>query len=81
MWQTKFQEPFTPASWGGRIPESSKELVNTCPIDGRLTWLVYSMVLIKHFNAYIVKKYPFLMKIFELFETGDSVKGKVNIVV
>ena len=74
---TEFQEPFAPASWGGRIPESSKELVNTCSINGPLTWLVYSMALGKHFNVYIVEKPPFLMQIFELFETGDSVKGKV----
>ena len=35
------------------------------------------MALIKHFNAYIVEKLPFLMQILELFETGDSVKGKM----
>ena len=35
------------------------------------------MALGKHLNAYIVEKLPFLMQIFELFETGDSVKGKV----
>ena len=35
------------------------------------------MTLIKHFNAYIVEKLPFLMQILKLFETGDNVKGKV----
>ena len=35
------------------------------------------MALIKHLNAYIVEKIPFLMQILELFETGDSVSGKV----
>ena len=35
------------------------------------------MALIKYFNAYIVEKLPFLMQILELFETGDSVKGKI----
>ena len=74
---TEFQEQLAAASWGGRIPESSKELLNTCPRDDPLTWLVYSMALIKHFNGYIVEKLPFLMQILELFETGESVKGKV----
>ena len=74
---TEFQEPFAQASWGGKIPESSKEFVNTCPVDGPLTWLVYSMALIKHFNAYIVEKLQFLMHILKSFETGDSVKGKL----
>ena len=46
-------------------------------MDGPFTWLVYSMALIKHFNAYIVKKLPFLMQILELFQTGNSVEGKV----
>ena len=45
----EFQEPVAPASWGGWIPESSKGFVNTCPVDGPLTWLVYSMALTKHF--------------------------------
>ena len=35
------------------------------------------MALIKHFNAYIVKKRPFVMQILELFQNSDSVKGKV----
>ena len=35
------------------------------------------MALIKHFNAYIVEKLLFLRQILKLFETGDSVKGKV----
>ena len=74
---TELQEPFTPTSWGGKIPESSKKLVNTCPIDGSLTWLIYSMALIKHFNVYIVEKLLFLMQMLKLFETGDSAEGKV----
>ena len=35
------------------------------------------MVLIKHFNVYIVEKHPFLIQILKLYETCDSVKGKV----
>ena len=35
------------------------------------------MVLIKHFNVYIVEKLLFLMQILKSFETVDSVKGKV----
>ena len=62
---------------GGRIPDSSKELVNTCSLDGRLTWLVHSMALIKHFNTYNVDQLPFLMQSLELFETGDRVKRKI----
>ena len=46
-------------------------------MDGPFTWLVYSTALIKRFNAYIVKKLPFLMQILELFQTGNSVEGKV----
>ena len=52
-----------------------KELLNTCPKDGLLTWLVYSITRCKHFNAFIVEK--LLMQILELLETGDRVKGKV----
>ena len=74
---TEFEEPLAPTLWGGRIPESSKELLKTCPTDDPLTWLVYSMALIKHFNGYIVEKLPFLMQILEFNETGESVKGKV----
>ena len=31
--ETEFQEPYAPGTNGGRIPGSSKELLNTCPID------------------------------------------------
>ena len=80
MWiyvEIEFQEPVPAATCGGRIPYSSKELVNTWPIDGTLTRVLYFMALIKHFNAYIVEGLPFLMQILELLETGDSVKEKV----
>ena len=71
--ETEFQEPFAPALWGGRIPESSKEL----PYRWLIYVLVYSMVIIKNFNIYIVEKLPFLIQLLESFETGDSIKGKV----
>ena len=75
--EIEFQEPFPAATCGGRIPYSSKELVNTWPIDGTLTRVLCFMALTKHFNAYIVENLPFLMQILESFETGDSVKEKV----
>ena len=34
------------------------------------------IALVKHFNAHIVEKPPFLKLILELFETSDSVKGR-----
>ena len=76
MWQQNFKNHCS-SIMGWEDYEYSKELVNTCPIHDPLMWLVYSMGLTKHFNAYILEKLPFLMQILELFEAGDSVKGKV----
>ena len=72
---TEFHEPFPPAMWGGSIAGSSREFVNTCPVDGPLTWLVYSMALVEGFSHYILEKLPIMLKIFESFQAGNSVKG------
>ena len=74
---TEFHDPFPPAMWGGSIAGSSREFVNTCPVDGPLTWLVYSMVLAKGFSHYILEKLPIALRIFESFQAGNSVKGKM----
>ena len=74
---TEFHEPFPPAMWGGSIAGSSREFVNTCPVDGPLTWLVYSMALVEGFSHYILEKLPIMLKIFESFQAGNSVKGKM----
>ena len=74
---TEFHEPFPPAMWGGSIAGSSREFVNTCPVDGPLTWLVYSMALAKGFSHYILEKLPIMLKIFDSFQAGNSVKGKM----
>ena len=34
---TEFHEPLPVAMWGGSIAGSSRELINTCPVDGPLT--------------------------------------------
>ena len=74
---TEFHEPFPPAMWGGSIAGSSREFVNTCPVDGPLTWLVYSMAFAEGFRHYILEKLPIMFKIFESFQAGNSVKGKM----
>ena len=74
---TEFQEPFPPAMWGGSIAGSSREFVNKCPVDGPLTWLVYSMAIAEDFSHYILEKLPIMLKIFESFQAGNSVKGKM----
>ena len=74
---TEFHEPFPPAMWGGSIAGSSREFVNTCPVDGPLTWLVYSMALVEGFSHYILEKLPIMLKIFESFQAGNSLKGKI----
>ena len=74
---TEFHEPFLPEMWGGSIAGSSKEFVNTYPVDGSLTWLVYSMTLVEGFSHYILEKLPIMLKIFESFQAGNSVKGKM----
>ena len=74
---TEFHDPFPPAMWGGSIAGSSREFVNTCPVDCPLTWLVYSMALIEGFSHYIIEKLPILLKIFGSFQPGNNVKGKM----
>ena len=73
----EFHEPFPPAMWGGSIAGSSREFVNTCPVDGPLTWLVYSMALVEGFSHNILEKLPVILKISESFQAGNSVKGKM----
>ena len=73
----EFHEPFPPAMCGGSIAGSSREFVNTCPVDSSLTWLVYSMALGESFSHYILEKLPIMLKIFESFHAGNSVKGKM----
>ena len=62
---TEPHEPFAPAMWVGSFAGSSREFVNTCPVDSPLTWLVYSMALVKGFSHYILEKLPIALKIFE----------------
>ena len=62
---TEPHEPFAPAMWVGSFAGSSREFVNTCPVDSPLTWLVYSMALVKGFSHYILEKFPIALKIFE----------------
>ena len=74
---TEPHEPFAPAMWGGSIAGSSREFVNTCPVDSPLTWLVYSMALVEGFSHYILEKLSIMLKIFESFQAGNNVKGKM----
>ena len=74
---TEFHEPFPPAMWRGSTAGSSREFVNTCPVDGPLTWLVYSMALAEGFSHYVLEKLPIMLKLFEAFQAGNSVKGKM----
>ena len=62
---TEPHEPFAPAMWVGSFAGSSREFVNTCPVDSPLTWLVYSIALVKGFSHYILEKFPIALKIFE----------------
>ena len=63
--------------WPGSIAGSSRKFVNTCPVDGPLTWLVYSLALVEGFSYYIPGKLPIMLKIFETFQAGNSVKAKM----
>ena len=74
---TEFHEPFPPAMWGGSIAGSSREFVNTCPVDGPLTCPVYSMAHAEGLSHYILEKFPIMLKIFETFQACNSVKGKM----
>ena len=71
---TEFRKPFPPAMWGESIAGSSREFVNTCPVDGLLTWLVYSMALVEGFSNYILEKLSIMLKILQAFQAGNSVK-------
>ena len=51
---TEFHEQFSPAMWGGSIAGSTKEFVNTCPVDGPLTCLVCYMAFAEGFSHYII---------------------------
>ena len=62
---------------GGSIADSSNEYVNTCPIDGLITYLVYSMALVKGFSDNILEKLPIILKIPQASPTGNSVKGQI----
>ena len=64
---TEFHEPFPPAMWGGSIAGSSREFVNTCPVDGPLTWLVYFMAPSKGFSHYILEKLPSMLMMMSIF--------------
>ena len=74
---TEFHEPFPTAMLGGSTAGSSREFVNTCPVDGSLTWLVYSVAPVEGFSHYILEKLPIMLKIFEAFQAGNSVKGQM----
>ena len=63
--------------WGGSIAGSSREFVNTCLVDDSLTWLVYSMALVEGFSHYILEMLPIMLKIFQVFQDVNSIKGKM----
>ena len=73
----EFHWPFPPAIWGGGIAGSSREFANTCPVDGTLISLVYSVALVQGFSPYILEKLPIMLKICEAFQAGNRIKGKM----
>ena len=63
--------------WRGSIAGSSREFVHTCPVDGPLTWLAYSITLFEGFSHYILERVFSILQVFEAFQAVNSVKGKM----
>lgn len=68
---------FPSAQWGGRI--DGETLTNTCPIDGPLSWFMLALSYFPNLMDIVQALKLFqVTKVFELFQSGKSVEGKMS---
>ena len=66
--------PFETSTYGGINNEVS--LINTCSLDGTLSWLMISMEIFPKLQS-VLKEIDLIAQVFDTFQEGKSAHGKV----
>ena len=74
---TEFNSPFPTNSWGEYSKRLRKRLINTCPLDGLLIWLVNCAYFLEKFRDLLFQEIFMVAKICNLYQQKKAVEARL----
>ena len=74
---TEFNSPFPTNSWGGYSKRLRKRLINTCPLDGPLIWLVNCAYFLEKFRDLLFQEIFMFAEIYNLYKQKKAVEARL----
>ena len=74
---TEFNSPFATNSWGGYSKRLRKRLINTCPLDGPLIWLVNCAYFLEKFRDLLFQEIFMFAEICNLYKQKKAVEARL----
>ena len=74
---TEFNSPFPTNSWGGYSKRLRKRLINTCPLDGPLIWLVNCAYFLEKFRDLLFQEIFMFAEIYNLYKQKKAVEARI----
>ena len=73
---TEFSPPFPLNSWGGYSKKLRRNLINTCPLDGPLTWLVFLVHVFDKIGELVFHKIKIFRELYDFYKNNESIEAK-----
>ena len=74
---TEFNSTFATNSWGGYSKRLRKRLINTCPLDGPLIWLVNCAYFLEKFRDLLFQEIFMFAEIYNLYKQKKTVEARL----
>ena len=74
---TEFNPPFQLNSWGGYSKKLRKNLINTCPLDGPLTWLVFMVHVFYKIRQLVFHEIKIFRELYEFYKNNEDIEAKL----
>ena len=74
---TEFNPPFPLNSWGGYSKKLKRNFINTCPLDGPLTWLVFMVHEFDKIRQLVFHEIKIFRELYDFYKTNESIEAKL----
>ena len=78
---TEFNSPFPTNSWGGYSKRLRKWLINTCPLDGPLIWLVNCGYFLENFRNLVFQEIFMFAEIYKLYKQKKALEATIIFII
>ena len=74
---TEFNPPFPLNSWGGYSKKMKRNLINTCPLDRPLTWLVFMVHVFDKMRQLVFHEIKIFRELYDFYKNNESIEAKL----